>query len=97
MCTGRHQRLAERQIEVHWPGRRTDCVRGGASREPSAAPTQAMKGVLVPPQAVAQRLIDEFGPLRVKDTPISEQAIIGAAIGAAMKCMRSNCEPSAIA
>ena len=29
-------------------------------------------------------LLDEFGPLRVRDTPISEQAIIGAAMGAAM-------------
>lgn len=29
-------------------------------------------------------LLDEFGPARVKDTPISEQAIVGAAIGAAM-------------
>ena len=27
-------------------------------------------------------LIDEFGPLRVRDTPISEQAILGAAMGA---------------
>ena len=29
-------------------------------------------------------LIDEFGPGRVRDTPISEQAILGAAMGAAM-------------
>ena len=29
-------------------------------------------------------LLDEFGPERVKDTPISEQAIIGAAMGASM-------------
>ena len=29
-------------------------------------------------------LLDEFGPSRVRDTPISEQAIIGAAMGAAM-------------
>jgi pyruvate dehydrogenase E1 component beta subunit len=29
-------------------------------------------------------LLDEFGPDRVRDTPISEQAIIGAAAGAAM-------------
>ncbi len=29
-------------------------------------------------------LIDEFGPDRIRDTPISEQAIIGAAMGAAM-------------
>jgi pyruvate/2-oxoglutarate/acetoin dehydrogenase E1 component len=29
-------------------------------------------------------LYDQFGPLRVRDTPISEQAIMGAAMGAAM-------------
>ena len=29
-------------------------------------------------------LLDEFGSDRVKDTPISEQAIVGAAMGAAM-------------
>ena len=29
-------------------------------------------------------LLEEFGDLRVKDTPISEQAILGAAMGAAM-------------
>lgn len=29
-------------------------------------------------------LLDEFGPARIRDTPISEQAIVGAAAGAAM-------------
>src|SRR5450755_2006270 len=29
-------------------------------------------------------LLEEFGPRRVRDTPISEQAILGAAMGAAM-------------
>ena len=33
-------------------------------------------------------LFDEFGPRRVWDTPISEQAIVGAAMGAAMTGMR---------
>jgi pyruvate dehydrogenase E1 component beta subunit len=33
-------------------------------------------------------LLDEFGPERVKDTPISEQAIVGAAMGAAMTGLR---------
>lgn len=36
----------------------------------------------------AQGLFDEFGPTRVWDTPISEQAIIGAAMGAAMTGVR---------
>lgn len=33
-------------------------------------------------------LFEEFGPLRVRDTPISEQAILGAAMGAAMVGLR---------
>jgi acetoin:2,6-dichlorophenolindophenol oxidoreductase subunit beta len=33
-------------------------------------------------------LLDEFGPQRVRDTPISEQAILGAAMGAAMTGLR---------
>jgi pyruvate/2-oxoglutarate/acetoin dehydrogenase E1 component len=33
-------------------------------------------------------LMDRFGPNRVRDTPISEQAIIGAAMGAAMNGLR---------
>jgi pyruvate dehydrogenase E1 component beta subunit len=33
-------------------------------------------------------LFDEFGPRRVRDTPISEQAILGAAMGAAMTGLR---------
>ena len=33
-------------------------------------------------------LLEQFGPERVRDTPISEQAILGAAIGAAMTGLR---------
>jgi pyruvate/2-oxoglutarate/acetoin dehydrogenase E1 component len=33
-------------------------------------------------------LLEEFGPRRVRDTPISEQAILGAVMGAAMTGMR---------
>ena len=33
-------------------------------------------------------LLDRFGPLRVRDTPIAEQAILGAAMGAAMTGLR---------
>ncbi len=33
-------------------------------------------------------LYDQFGPTRVRDTPISEQAILGAAMGAAMTGLR---------
>src|SRR5690606_13725442 len=34
--------------------------------------------------AVTKGLIDEFGPDRVRDTPISEEAIVGLGVGAAM-------------
>ncbi|MDX1993375.1 MAG: alpha-ketoacid dehydrogenase subunit beta [bacterium] len=37
---------------------------------------------------VTQGLLDEFGPMRVKDTPISEMAIGGLAVGAAMAGLR---------
>ncbi|MGB9594318.1 MAG: alpha-ketoacid dehydrogenase subunit beta, partial [Anaerolineae bacterium] len=37
---------------------------------------------------VTRGLLDEFGPERVRDTPISEAAIAGAATGAALMGMR---------
>src|SRR5579862_7093227 len=37
---------------------------------------------------VTQGLVEEFGPERVRNTPISEMAIVGAGIGAAMQGMR---------
>ncbi|MFI5046912.1 MAG: alpha-ketoacid dehydrogenase subunit beta [Acidimicrobiia bacterium] len=38
--------------------------------------------------AVTKGLLDEFGPDRVRDTPLSESAFVGAGIGAAMNGMR---------
>src|SRR4029078_13722415 len=38
---------------------------------------------------VTAGMLDEFGPERVRNTPISESAIVGAGIGAAMQGMRS--------
>src|SRR6266550_4420752 len=37
---------------------------------------------------VTQGMLDEFGPERVRNTPISEMAIVGSGIGAAMQGMR---------
>jgi acetoin:2,6-dichlorophenolindophenol oxidoreductase subunit beta len=37
---------------------------------------------------VTMGMLDEFGPERVRNTPISEMAIVGASIGAAMQGMR---------
>ncbi len=38
--------------------------------------------------AVSHGLLDEFGPERVRDTPLSESAFVGAGIGAALNGMR---------
>jgi pyruvate/2-oxoglutarate/acetoin dehydrogenase E1 component len=38
--------------------------------------------------AVTQGLLDEFGPGRIRNTPISEMAILGSGIGAAIQGMR---------
>jgi pyruvate/2-oxoglutarate/acetoin dehydrogenase E1 component len=38
--------------------------------------------------AVSKGLIDEFGPERIRDTPLSESAFVGAGIGAALGGMR---------
>src|SRR6201989_1985248 len=37
---------------------------------------------------VTQGMLDEFGPERVRNTPISEMALVGTAIGAALQGMR---------
>src|SRR5207253_9645264 len=37
---------------------------------------------------VTQNLVDEFGRQRVRDTPSSEEAIVGTAVGAAVTGMR---------
>ena len=37
---------------------------------------------------LTEGLLDQFGPDRIRDTPISEQAIVGAAMGAAMTGLR---------
>jgi pyruvate dehydrogenase E1 component beta subunit len=38
--------------------------------------------------AVTKGMLDEFGPERIRDTPLSESAFVGAGIGAAMNGMR---------
>ena len=40
------------------------------------------------PFKTTEGLLEEFGPIRVRDTPISEMAFTGAAVGAAMMGMR---------
>src|SRR4029453_13792234 len=40
------------------------------------------------PFKLSEGLLERFGPRRVRDTPISEQAIIGTAIGASLSGLR---------
>ncbi len=58
-------------------------VAGGAGRE-EAGIVDAWGG----PYGVTRGLIQEFGPERVRDTPISEAAFIGAAVGLAVEGWR---------
>ena len=53
-------------------------------RASSARTSAAAGGVF----KTTEGLLDRFGPERVRDTPISEQAIVGAAMGAAMTGLR---------
>lgn len=39
-------------------------------------------------QGVTKGMLDEFGPKRIRNTPISEQALVGATIGSSMTGMR---------
>ena len=69
-----------------------DSVAEGLAREMRRDPTVVCLGEDIGPAEgvfkTAVKLFEEFGPRRVWDTPISEQAIMGAAMGAAMTGLR---------
>jgi len=69
-----------------------EAIRQGLREEMAADPDVFILGEDVAAYGgafkVTRGLLDEFGPDRVLDTPISEAAIVGAAIGAAMMGMR---------
>jgi pyruvate/2-oxoglutarate/acetoin dehydrogenase E1 component len=69
-----------------------DAIREGIASEMRADPTVFLMGIDVGAGggifAVTRGLYEEFGPDRVRDTPISELAFIGAAVGAAAKGVR---------
>jgi acetoin:2,6-dichlorophenolindophenol oxidoreductase subunit beta len=64
----------------------------GISQEMARDPTVVMLGEDIAAAGgvfkTTEGLLDTFGPERVRDTPISEQAIVGAAMGAAMTGLR---------
>ncbi|MFB0543859.1 MAG: alpha-ketoacid dehydrogenase subunit beta [Candidatus Bathyarchaeia archaeon] len=57
-------------------------------RDPTVIVMGEDVGVLGGIYRVTQGLIEEFGPDRVRDTPISEEGFVGAAIGAAVTGLR---------
>jgi pyruvate dehydrogenase E1 component beta subunit len=65
-----------------------DAVARGIAQEMSRDPDVVFLGEDIAKPGGAFKasvgLLDQFGPQRVRDTPISEQAILGAAMGAAM-------------
>ncbi len=58
------------------------------SRDPSVFIIGEDVGIFGGVFGVTAGLVDEFGETRVRDTPISEQAIVGAGLGAALVGMR---------
>ena len=69
-----------------------DAVARGIAQEMSRDPSVVFLGEDVAAAGgvfkTTPGLLEQFGPRRVRDTPISEQAILGAAIGAAMTGLR---------
>jgi 2-oxoisovalerate dehydrogenase E1 component len=69
-----------------------DAVREGIAAEMRTDETVCLLGIDVGAGggifAVTRGLYEEFGPERVRDTPISESAVIGAAVGAAATGLR---------
>ncbi|MBI4261779.1 MAG: alpha-ketoacid dehydrogenase subunit beta [Actinobacteria bacterium] len=65
-----------------------EAVAHGIAQEMRRDPSLVMLGEDVGPAGgvftPTEGLIEEFGPVRIRDTPISEQALVGAAMGAAM-------------
>jgi pyruvate dehydrogenase E1 component beta subunit len=65
-----------------------EAVAYGIAQEMRREPSLVMLGEDIGPAGGVFKttvgLIDQFGPERIRDTPISEQAILGAAMGAAM-------------
>ncbi len=73
-----------------------EAVRGAMLAEMRTDPTVFIMGEDVGAYGgafkITEGFLDEFGPERVIDTPISEAAIVGAAIGAAHMGMKPICE-----
>jgi pyruvate dehydrogenase E1 component beta subunit len=65
-----------------------DTLRGEMQRDPRVVLLGEDIGSYGGSYAVTRGLVEEFGTERVRDTPIAESAIVGAAVGAAMGGLR---------
>src|SRR5258706_4443937 len=73
-----------------------DAIREGIAAEMRVDPTVCLIGIDVADAggifAVTRGLYEEFGAERVRDTPISEAAFVGAAVGAAATGLKPGVE-----
>ncbi|MBI5445399.1 MAG: alpha-ketoacid dehydrogenase subunit beta [Deltaproteobacteria bacterium] len=65
-----------------------DALRIEMRRDPGVYMLGEDIGILGGPFGVTRGLLDEFGPKRVRDTPITESAIVGCAVGSAAVGLR---------
>ena len=65
-----------------------DTLRAELTRDPSVFLIGEEIGIFEGSYKITAGLLAEFGPTRVRDTPIAEEGFVGAAIGAAMLGMR---------
>jgi pyruvate dehydrogenase E1 component beta subunit len=65
-----------------------ETLRAELTRDPSVILIGEEIGVFEGSYKITQGLLAEFGPERVRDTPIAEEGFVGAAVGAAMLGMR---------
>ena len=93
-CLHRHLRLRPSGAEpraLTYAAALNEALRGEMTRDPSVfllGEDIARWGTGGGVYGVTRGLVDEFGAERVRDTPVSEEAIVGLAVGAAMLGMR---------
>jgi pyruvate dehydrogenase E1 component beta subunit len=65
-----------------------DTLRSELARDPNVFLMGEEIGIFEGSYKITAGLLDEYGPTRVRDTPIAEEGFVGAAIGAAMLGLR---------
>jgi 2-oxoisovalerate dehydrogenase E1 component len=88
MLAGRHTPPGERHEPHELPRSRARGAARGAARRPARVPDGRGRRRYGGTYAVLERLLEEFGPERIRDTPLSELGFVGAGIGAALGGLR---------